>query len=98
MPSLNQEREFDRFSQAVVFRTLRKGRGDRHRTFVSSILQRFESLAAGKFTEFGMREHLDLADAFLADPQLLADLCQRLLGDAPIPYRLTMIRRSRFSS
>ena len=49
---------------------------------LSSSLQRLEYLAAGKFTEFGLRAHLDLADAFLADPQLLADLCQRLLGGA----------------
>ena len=48
----------------------------------SSGLQRFECLAAGKLTEFRLDEALDLADAFLADPQLLADLCQRLLGGA----------------
>ena len=50
--------------------------------FVSSNLQRFECLAAGNFTEFSLPRHLDLADAFLADPQLLADLCQRQLGGA----------------
>ena len=66
--------------------------------FLSSSLQRLECLAAGKFTEFGLRADLDLTDAFLADPQPLADLSQRLLGAQPSPYRLTMIRHSRLSS
>ncbi len=42
--------------------------------FFSLNLQRSECLAAGKFTELGLRVRLDLANAFLVDPQLLADL------------------------
>ena len=47
--------------------------------------RRLHCLSLGDFSELGIGARFDLADAFLADPQLPADLHQRPLGGAADP-------------
>ena len=51
----------------------------------ASDFQRLDRLEAGEPTKLGMCAGLDLSDAFLADPQFLADLLKRQLWDASDP-------------